>query len=368
MPSAGPASGRAPAGKPQPSSGKTTSGRRKRAVYSIEVPEGLALDKTVLVDLYRYMRLNRSVEERLSILYRQGKVVGGLYLSLGQEAISIGTAYALEDGDFLAPMIRNLGSYLVRGVPPRDFIGQYLARECGPTRGKDANAHFGYIDKGLISCISMLGTLIPVMAGVAMTMKHRKQENVALTYIGDGGTSTTDFHEGLNFAAVHRVPFILIAENNQWAYSTHVSRQFATEHIADKAPAYGIYGEIVDGNNVLAVYEATRRARDMCVAGNGPVLIEAKTFRRRGHAEHDPAEYVPKKMRAEWEAKDPIDAYHRFLLEERILNAKDVADIDRQIMKDLDHDIEAVLDSPFPDASVAAQDVYASTDDDGGPR
>ncbi len=341
---------------------------RRAGPYRIEVPKGLSLETAQFVDLYRYMRLNRSVDERLGILYRQGQVVGGLYSSLGQEATSVGSAYALEDGDFLAPMIRNLGSYLVRGVSARDFMGQYLARECGPTSGKDASAHFGYIDKGLIACISMLGALIPVMAGIALTMKHRKQKNVSLTYIGDGGTSTTDFHEGLNFAAVHRVPFILVTENNLWAYSTHVSKQFPTEHLADKAPAYGIYGEIVDGNNVLAVYDATRRARDMCVAGKGPILLEAKTFRRKGHAEHDPAGYVPKKMRAEWEAKDPLDAYHRFIVDEQILDAQEIEEIDKGIMKQLDADVEAVLASPFPDASVAARDVYASGNNHGGPQ
>ncbi|MFQ5512707.1 MAG: thiamine pyrophosphate-dependent dehydrogenase E1 component subunit alpha [Candidatus Krumholzibacteriia bacterium] len=355
----------AAAGTPAPRRSKR-SARGDSGPYRIEAPKRLALAAPQLVELYRYMRLNRSVDERLGILYRQGQVVGGLYSSLGQEATSVGSAYALEDGDFLAPMIRNLGSYLVRGVSARDFMGQYLARECGPTRGRDASAHFGYIDKGLISCISMLGALIPVMVGVAMTMKHRKQRNVSLTYIGDGGTSTTDFHEGLNLAAVQRAPFILVAENNLWAYSTHVSRQFPTDDIADKAPAYGIYGEIVDGNNVLAVYDAARRAREMCVAGEGPVLLEAKTFRRKGHAEHDPAGYVPEKMRAEWEARDPLDAYRRFLVDEQVLAAKDIEEIDRGITKQLDDDTRAVLDSPFPEAASAAGNVYGNND--GGSR
>jgi TPP-dependent pyruvate/acetoin dehydrogenase alpha subunit len=314
------------------------------------------------------MALNRRLEERLSILYRQNKVVGGLYSSLGQEATSIGTAYALEDGDFLAPMIRNLGSYLVRGVSAKDFVAQYLGRECGPTQGKDGTQHFGDLSKGLIACISMLGALIPVLAGVAMALKHREQENVAMTYIGDGGTSTTDFHEGLNFAAVHRVPFILVVEHNQYAYATHVSQQFPIDDLVDKAPAYGIHGEIVDGNNVLAVLDTTMRARRMCVEGKGPVLIESKTFRRKGHAEHDPAGYVPKKLRAEWEAKDPLDAYTRFLLDERIAAKDDIEDIDREIAKELETSVQQVLASPFPDKSVADKNVYYSEDSGGGLR
>jgi pyruvate dehydrogenase E1 component alpha subunit/2-oxoisovalerate dehydrogenase E1 component alpha subunit len=322
------------------------------------VPKGLDLEKRQFIELYRYLTLNRRLEERLSNLYRQNQIVGGLYSSLGQEATSVGSAYALQDGDFLAPMIRNLGSYLVRGVSAKDWVSQYTARACSPTMGKDGTAHFGAPDKGLIGCISMLGTLIPVMVGVAMVMKHKKQKNIALTYIGDGGTSTTDFHEGVNFAAVQRVPFILIMENNLYAYSTHVSRQFPMKDLNDKAASYGCHGEIMDGNNVLAVYDATKRARQMCVEGKGPVLLEAKTFRRKGHAEHDDAGYVPQKIREEWEAKDPLDAYTRFVLEEQIATKSDLDTIDEAIRQELDVCVQEVLDSPFPEPSIALQDVY----------
>jgi TPP-dependent pyruvate/acetoin dehydrogenase alpha subunit len=336
--------------------------------YRIAAPDGLDLDRSELLELYYYMTLNRRLEERLGNLYRQSKVVGGLYSSLGQEATSVGSAYALDDGDYLAPMIRNLGSYLVRGVSAKDFVAQYLARDCGPTRGKDGTQHFGDLSKGLVACISMLGALIPVMMGVALVMKHRKQKNVALTYIGDGGTSTTDFHEGLNFAAVQQVPLIVVVEHNLYAYTTPVSNQFRIKDLADKAPAYGIHGEIVDGNNVLAVLDATRRARQMCVDGKGPVLIESKTFRRKGHAEHDPADYVPKKLRAEWEAKDPLDAYATFLMEGQAVTQTDLDKIDDRIAKDIDTSVQEVLDSPFPDTSVADQYVYHAENTDGGPN
>ena len=334
--------------------------------YRLTVPDGLSLSKDQYMEMYYYMILNRRLEEKLSVLYRQNQIVGGLYSSLGQEATSIGTAYALEDGDSLAPMIRNLGSYLVRGVSAKDWVAQYTARACGPTGGKDGTAHFGDPKKGLIGCISMLGALIPVMAGVALTFKHRRQKNVAITYIGDGGTSTTDFHEGLNFAAVQRVPFILVCEHNLYAYSTHVSKQFPTRDLVDKAPAYGIYGEMFDGNNILAAYDVTRRAREMCVKGDGPVLLESKTFRRKGHAEHDPAGYVPKELRAEWEAKDPLDAYTRFLLEEQIAPQNELEEIETRVATELDQAVQEVLDSPFPDPKVALEDVYAPHDNDGG--
>lgn len=327
--------------------------------YTITAPEGLALDRTGYLELYYFMTLNRKLEERLGILYRQNQVVGGLYSSLGQEGCSVGSAYALERGDFLAPMIRNLGAFLVRGVKPRDVIAQYCARAIGPTGGKDLNLHFGWIDQGLISPISMLASLVPVMAGIALEMRMHDKRNVAITYVGDGAMSTTDFHEGMNFAAVQKVPLIIVVENNLYAYSTHVSRQANVADLVVRARGYGCYGEIVDGNNVLAVLDVVRRARARCVAGAGPVLIEAKTFRRKGHAEHDDAGYVPRELRAEWERKDPIDAYRRFLLDRGVVrDEKEIAEIDSGIVAILETAANEVLAAPFPDPSTLMENVY----------
>lgn len=326
--------------------------------YRITAPVGLDLRRDELLELYRYLILNRRLEDRLGKLYRQGKVVGGLYSSLGQEACSVGSAWALEDGDFIAPMIRNLGSLLVRGVRPVDVMMQYCARATSPTRGKDLNVHFGWVDRGLIAPISMVGALIPVMAGVALQIKMRGQKNVALTYIGDGGMSTTDFHEGMNFAAVHELPLVLIVENNGWAYSTATRRQANVEDLAVRAEGYGVYGEIVDGNNVLAMVDVARRARARCVEGRGPVLIEAKTFRRKGHAEHDDAGYVPAEERAEWEKRDPLDAYTRYLAEAGV--ERDALDaLDEDVADILERSVEEALEAPFPEPSIAEEDVYA---------
>jgi TPP-dependent pyruvate/acetoin dehydrogenase alpha subunit len=328
-------------------------------VYTLTVPQGLELDRTGYLELYYFMSLNRKLEERLSNLYRQNKVVGGLYSSLGQEACSVGSAYALERGDFLAPMIRNLGALLVRGVEPMQVMGQYCARACGPTGGKDLNVHFGWIDRGLVSPISMLATLVPVFAGIALEMKMHGKKNVAMTYVGDGATSTTDFHEGMNFAAVQKLPLIIIVENNLYAYSTHVSMQFNVKDFIVRAEGYGCYGEMVDGNNVLAMLDVIRRARARCVEGSGPVLIEAKTFRRKGHAEHDDAGYVPADLRAEWERKDPLDAYRRFLEMHRVVeSAREIEEIDAKIAQMLDAAVDEALASPFPDSSTLLENVY----------
>jgi TPP-dependent pyruvate/acetoin dehydrogenase alpha subunit len=328
-------------------------------LYTLSVPETLALDRTSHLELYYFMTLNRKLEERLSNLYRQNKVVGGLYGSLGQEACSVGTAYALERGDFLAPMIRNLGSLLVRGVEPVHIIAQYCARAMGPTGGKDLNVHFGWIDRGLVSPISMLASLVPVFAGIALEMKMKRKKNVALTYVGDGATSTTDFHEGINFAAVQKLPLIVIVENNGYAYSTPTSMQFNVKDFIVRAEGYGCYGEIFDGNNVLAALDATRRARARCLEGGGPVLLEAKTFRRKGHAEHDDAGYVPADLRAHWEKRDPLDAFRRHLDARHIVeSAREIEEIDAKINQLLDAAVDEALASPFPDPSTLMENVY----------
>src|SRR6266581_1774194 len=228
------------------------------------------LERAQLLEIYRYLRLTRSLEERLTALYRQSKVIGGLFRSLGQEGESVGSAYALERGshkDFLSPLIRNLGSMLVMGAEPLEILRQYMAKATSPTAGRDLNVHFGDLERGFLGQISHLGDMIPVMAGIALTFKLRGESRVGLVYVGDGATSTGTFHEGLNFAAVQRVPLVVIAEYNHWAYSTPPEKQFAVRRLADKAQGYGIPAVTVDGNDVFAVYEATRLAAARARAG-----------------------------------------------------------------------------------------------------
>ena len=311
------------------------------------------------LEIYTFMRLNRSVEERLVNLYRQGKIVGGLYRSLGQEGTSVGSAYALEKGDVLGPLIRNLGSVLVIGATPREVFTQYLARATSPTGGKEGILHFGRPERGLLSPISMLGTLVPVMAGVAMAARMQRKRNVALTYIGDGGTSTGPFHEGLNFAAVQRLPLIVIAENNGWAYSTPFRKQTAAKCLADRAAGYGIPGESVDGNDVLAVYEATRRAVARARDGGGPTLIESRTYRMKGHAEHDGQTYVPNAELVEWTRRDPIDRFVRSLEETGVASAADLTAIDKDITQKLESDLAYAESCPMPSPESALDGVYA---------
>jgi len=322
------------------------------------------LTRQQYLDLYYFMRLNRAVEDMMVKLFRQNKIVGGLYSSLGQEAISVGTAYALEKKDWLAPMIRNIGALLVKGVRPRDVFMQHMAKYDSPTKGKDGTSHFGDLDDlHIVSPISMLGDLIPVMTGVAMAGRYLGQKIVTMTWIGDGGSSTGVFHEGLNFAAAQKAPFVLILENNLWAYSTPVRKQVPLENLADRAKAYGIDSYIVDGNDVVAVYSTAKEAVERARAGEGPILIEAKSFRRQGHAQHDAAEYVPKEMRAYWEARDPLDLYEKFLASEKLLDARGKREIEEKISTLLAAERDFAENSPMPPAEFAETGVYCTGDD-----
>src|ERR1700687_4228087 len=306
------------------------------------------------LELYYFMRLNRELEEQMVRLFRQNKIVVGLYPSLGQEAISVGTAYALGPGDWIAPMIRNIGALLVRGFKPRDVMTQHMARYTSPTFGKDGTSHFGDLkSRHVISPISMLGDLIPVMAGIAMAGRYLGQKIVTMTWIGDGGTSTGVFHEGLNLAAVQKAPLVLIVENNQWAYSTPVERQAPLKNLADRAKAYGIESAIVDGNDAVAVERATREAVAYARAGNGPVLIEAKTMRMRGHAQHDAAEYVPKEMLEAWKKREPLDRDEKFLNEKKLWDKKTNKESDARIAREIQTDVEFAENSPFPPPELA---------------
>jgi len=311
------------------------------------------------LDLYYYLRLNRSLEELLARLFKQDKIGGGLYGSRGQEAISVGAAYALGPDDWMAPMVRNIGALLVRGFRPRDVLTQHMGRITSPTQGKDGTSHFGDLAvRHVIAPISMLGDLIPVMTGAAMAGRYLGQKIVAMTWIGDGGSSTGAFHEGLNFAAVQKAPLVLVIENNQWAYSTPVSRQAAIRDLAGRARAYGIEGQVIDGNDILEVWSAAHAAVEQAREGGGPVLIEAKTMRMTGHAQHDAAEYVPREMFEYWKARDPLERYEKHLTENRLWDEKTKAEVDARVERELAEDLAFAENSPFPPAELAEQGVY----------
>ncbi len=323
------------------------------------IPAGLSREN--LLELYRYMRLTRSLEERLVNLYRQTKVVGGLYRSLGQEADAVGSAYALDRtrGDMLSPLTRNLGSMLVQGATPVEILRQYMAKGTSPTQGRELNIHYGDLHRGFIGQISPLGDMVPVMAGVALSFKMRKERRVGLVYVGEGAMSTGAFHEGINLAAVLRLPLVVIAENNGYSYTTPTAKQTAVKHLKDKAKAYGIPGVQADGNDVLAVYLVTKAAVERARAGQGVTLIELVTFRRKGHAEHDNQGYVPRELLEYWERRDPIDRYIRQLTDHGWATLDDLNAIDQRIAAELDEATTLVEREPYPDVTTALDHVMA---------
>jgi TPP-dependent pyruvate/acetoin dehydrogenase alpha subunit len=320
------------------------------------------LTRENLLDIDYFLRLTRTLEERLVALFRQSKVIGGLYRSLGQEGESVAAAYSLDyqQGDVVQPLIRNMGSILVAGAKPSDIVKQYMAKGDSPTRGRELNIHFGHPARdGFIGQISMLGDMIPVMAGIALAGRMQKKNLVGMAFIGDGASSTGAFYEGMNFATVQRLPLVVILENNGYAYSTPTSKQSAVRSLADKAHAFGCASETADGNDVLATYAAARRAVDRARAGGGVTLIEAKTFRMKGHAEHDNQSYVPQSLIEEWSAKDPVVRFEKTLVDAGIAAAADFEMIQSRAKREVDAATDEAERSPMPNPEEAARGLFA---------
>ena len=321
------------------------------------------LDKRQQLELLFFMRLTRSLEDRLENLYKQGKIVGGLFRSLGQEATAVGSAYALDrrQGDMVSPLTRDLGALLVAGALPREVFANYLWRATSLSRGRDQNIHITDLKRGFLGTISPLGTLIAVMNGVMMATRMQNKKSVGMVYIGDGGTSTGAFHEAANFAAVQNLPLVIVGENNSYAYTTPTTRQMRILNLADRAKAYGMPSEIIDGNDVMAVYLSARRAVDRARDGGGPTFIEAKTFRMRGHAAHDNQSYVAKDVLDQWTKRDPIAHFEKELKGSKVADTRDIDEVKKEVTALLDEDLEWAESQPSPAPEEALGGVYAET-------
>lgn len=319
----------------------------------------MELGRATLLQIYHFMRLTRALEDRIRTLFLQGRIVGGVYTAQGHEATTIGAAMTLHDGDCIVPQHRDLGMHIVRGTNLRSIMCQWLARGNAPTLGRDGQMHIGDMHYGIVPMISMLGESLPVACGVALTMKMRKRSTVVLASCGDGATNTGSFHEALNFAAVQKLPLVLLIENNGYAYSTPTAKQFAIQNLSDRALAYGMPGVSVDGNDVLAVFDAVEQAVEYARSGRGPSLVECKTFRVRGHSEADKADYVPAELCAEWLQKDPIRRFEDYLTGEGVLTVTARAEIDAQIKMLVEDAVRYAEQSPAPDGATVAQYVFA---------
>jgi len=316
-----------------------------------------------LLQMYYFLRLTRTLEDRITALYRQGRIVGGVYTSNGMEAIAVGYASALERDDVIAPFHRDMGAFLIRGITPGEVIAQYLGKRTGPTRGKDGNVHIGDLKRGIIGFVSHLADNLPVATGVALAFRLRGESRVVVTNTGDGGTSRGDFHEAMNFAAVRKLPVVFFCNNNQYAYSTPLNLQMSIPNVVDRAKAYGMPGEIVDGNDVAAVYLAAQRAIQKARAGEGPTFIECKTMRMHGHSEHDSAKYVPRELLEEWKKKDPILKAERMLLQLGYADEATFREVGERVTKEVEAGVDFAERSPLPEGPETLEDVFASDEE-----
>ncbi len=318
-----------------------------------------SLTKTELLEMYRFVKMTRMFDEKTVTLKRQSKLTGGVFTSLGQEATAVGTAFVLENQDFIAPLIRDIGAVFVKGILPRTIFAQYLGRANAPSRAADVQFHFADLEKGFVGPISHLGDMIPVMTGILIAARMKRENRVAVAYVGEGASSTGAFHEGVNFAAVQKLPLITIIENNGYAYSTPTRLQTAAANFVDKAVGYGIKGLSVDGNDIVACYEVMKEGVEYARRGNGSVLIEAHTYRRKGHAEHDNQSYVPEGEIEFWaKNNDPIDRYERFLREEKIARQEELNEIVSEVEKYLSDELAIAENAPFPEGITAAYNVF----------
>jgi pyruvate dehydrogenase E1 component alpha subunit len=311
------------------------------------------------LDMLYWLKLIRGFDERLSVLVRQGKVRSGVYTGIGQEAIIVGSCFSLRPEDHVCPLHRDLGAFLMKGVEPRIMMAQMFGKATGLSKGRDSALHSGVPELGIFGNTSMLGANLPVAAGLGLTLKIEQSDNVVVAYFGEGASNTGDFHEGLNFAGVHRLPIVFICENNLYAYSVPFEKSMAIEDVADRAESYGFDGVAINGNDVLAVYQSMQGALRRARQGEGPTLIECKTYRWHGHSEHDKAFYRTEEELAMWKSRDPIPTFTTYLQTMKVLVPEKLEEIDQRIKSVIDEAVEFAEKSPDPDPSDAVGDLYA---------
>jgi TPP-dependent pyruvate/acetoin dehydrogenase alpha subunit len=311
-----------------------------------------------LLDMFYWLKLIRAFDERLSILVKQGKVRSGVYTGIGQEAIIVGTCFGLRKEDHVCPLHRDLGSFLMKGVDARTMMSQMFGKSTGLSKGRDSALHSGVPELGIFGNTSMLGANLPVAAGLALTFKMEKTDHVVIAYFGEGASNTGDFHEALNFAGVHRLPILFICENNQYAYSVPVEKSMAIDDVADRAQSYGFDGVAINGNDVLAVYQASLGALARARAGEGPTLIECKTYRWHGHSEHDKAFYRSDEELAMWKSRDPIPTFTTYLKGVHTLTDAKIKEIEDRVKSTIDDAVEFAGNAPDPKPEDAVTDLY----------
>jgi pyruvate dehydrogenase E1 component alpha subunit len=312
-----------------------------------------------LLEMFYWLKLIRAFDLRLSTLVKQGKVRSGVYTGIGQEAIIVGTGYGLRKEDFICPLHRDLGAFLMKGVDARTMMSQMFAKTTGLSKGRDSALHSGVNEIGIFGNTSMLGANLPVAAGLGYTFKMEKSDNVVIAYFGEGASNVGDFHEALNFAGVQQLPIVFICENNQYAYSVPLEKTMAIDDVAIRAEGYGFDGVAINGNDVLAVYQATQGALARARGGDGPTLIECKTYRWHGHSEHDKAFYRTDEELAMWKSRDPIPTFTTYLRARHVLDDQQLKEIESKVEATIEDAVQFASSAPDPVPEDATSDLYA---------
>ena len=337
--------------------------REAEPVGSLQEVKEAGLDREDLLAVYRSMLITRGIEERGHILYKQGKIPGSFYTGRGNEAAAVGVATAMDDADVGTPLHRDMGVHVTRGVEPWRIFAQYMGRSDGPTHGRDGNVHMADAKLGMIAMVSHLPAMLPVAVGCALAFRIREEKRVAIGWFGEGASARGDTHESMTLAGTRKLPVVFVCDNNQWAYSTPTHLEYATEHVADRAAAYGFDGVVVDGTDVLAVYREAKRAIEKARTSGGPTLLECLTLRMEGHAVHDDAFYVPKPMFEEWAKADPLERFRGWLRDNANMTDEDEEEITGSVKKLLNEALKRAEESPLPDVSTLTEGVYATPED-----
>jgi pyruvate dehydrogenase E1 component alpha subunit len=317
------------------------------------------LSSEQLLEMFHWLKLIRAFDERLSILVKQGQVRSGVYTGIGQEAVIVGTGFGLRKDDYICPLHRDLGAFLMKGVEPRVMMSQMFGKPAGLSKGRDSALHSGVSELGIFGNTSMLGANLPVAAGLGLTFKMEQTDRVVVAYFGEGASNVGDFHEALNFAGVQRLPVVFVCENNQYAYSVPLEKSMAIDDVADRAESYGFEGVSINGNDVLAVYQSTVGAIAHARKGEGPTLIECKTYRWHGHSEHDKAFYRSDEELAMWKSRDPIPTFTTYLQASHVLDDAKLKEIEARVKETIDDAVEYAANAPEPRLEDAVTDLYA---------
>ncbi|MCL5071151.1 MAG: thiamine pyrophosphate-dependent dehydrogenase E1 component subunit alpha [Actinobacteria bacterium] len=314
--------------------------------------------KENLIKMYETMLKIRTFEDKIRFLFLEGKMPGTIHQYIGMEACATGVCMALEKGDMIASTHRPHGHAIARGLTIKEIMAELYGKTTGCCKGKGGSMHIGDINKGMLPAIAIVGANIPIVGGMALAFKLKGKPNVAISFFGDGASNEGAFHEGLNMAAVFNLPAIFVCENNQYGASTNVKKAFKINNIAERACAYGMKSDIADGMDVLEVYSKAKKAVDEARSGNGPTLLELKTFRFCGHSRRDPANYIPKEEKEYWKTRDPISNFEKKLLEEKIIDDNKIEEIKNNIEKLIDDAVEYGQKSPDPIPEDTFNDLY----------